>query len=79
MLRIVLVALALLSAALTANSAAAQSLYPLPPQPEALAWPTGAWSTAPLPRLASFIIMAWSSVEIRTWQGGPLLRVPRNT
>jgi CubicO group peptidase (beta-lactamase class C family) len=33
-----------------ANLAAAQALHPLPAQPEGIAWPTSAWSTAPLPR-----------------------------
>jgi hypothetical protein len=32
-----------------ASGAAAQELYPLPPQPAGLAWPTQEWETAPLP------------------------------
>ncbi len=32
-----------------ATGVAAQTLAPLPPQPEGVAWPTAAWETAPLP------------------------------
>lgn len=32
-----------------ASAASAQQLYPLPPQPAGVAWPTQEWETAPLP------------------------------
>jgi CubicO group peptidase (beta-lactamase class C family) len=35
---------------LWASTAQAQQLYPLPPQPAGVPWPTEAWETAPLPR-----------------------------
>ncbi|HVK82066.1 MAG TPA: serine hydrolase, partial [Verrucomicrobiae bacterium] len=37
------------AALLFATAANAQSLYPLPPQPAGLAWPTPEWAEAPLP------------------------------
>ena len=45
MLRALLSACALLFA----TAANAQMLYPLPPQPAGLAWPTQEWAEAPLP------------------------------
>lgn len=46
MLRGVFLAMAVLAAA---GAAHAQTLYPLPPQPAGVAWPTEDWAEAPLP------------------------------
>jgi CubicO group peptidase (beta-lactamase class C family) len=43
-------ALAAILVLFAAGAAHAQALYPLPPQPAGVAWPTQVWETAPLPR-----------------------------
>ncbi|MEQ3649282.1 serine hydrolase [Hyphomonas sp.] len=45
-----------LAAIVTVGAAAAQSLVPLPPQPEGLAWPTQGWETGEIPGEAAALV-----------------------